>query len=306
MHPLIADLLAHGPVVTDGAWGTQLQARGLGLGEFPDAWNLVHPERVEEVARGYVEAGSRILLTNTFGANRIRLAEQDPSIAGRVTEINRCGVEISRRGAGDRAKVFASIGPTGKLLLSGEVMPGEMMVAFAEQAQALAAAGADALVVESMSDIEEAKLAVAAAKATGLPVVASIVYDSGQHRDRTLMGTTPEQDAVALAEAGADAVGANCGRGIADFVAICRRMRTATGLPLWMKANAGLPELVQGRTVYRTTPAEFAKHVPALVEAGASFIGGCCGTSPEFIREVAARLAKPGQGPRMMQLGNHE
>lgn len=295
MHPLIAELLAGGPVVTDGAWGTQLQARGLGIGEFPDAWNLTHPDRVEEVARGYADAGSRVILTNTFGANRIRLAEQDASFAGRVAGINCCGVEISSRGAGGRAKVFASIGPTGKLLLSGEVTPDEMSAAFAEQAQALAAAGADAFVVESMSDIEEAKLAVAAAKATGLPVVGSMVYDSGQHRDRTMMGTTPEQDAVALAEAGADVVGANCGRGIADFVAICRRMRAVTELPLWMKANAGLPELVQGRTVYRTTPSEFAKHVPALVEAGASFIGGCCGTSPEFIREIAARLAKPGR-----------
>lgn len=292
MHPLLTELLAHGPVVTDGAWGTQLQARGLGIGEFPDAWNLTQSDLVEDVARGYAAVGSRVILTNTFGANRIRLSEQDPSIAGRVAEINRRGVEISRRGAGGRAKVFASMGPTGKLLLSGEVTPDDVSAAFAEQAQALAAAGADALVVESMSDIEEAKLAVAAAKSTGLPVVASMVYDSGQHHDRTMMGTTPEQDAVALAEAGADVVGANCGRDIADFVAICRRMRGATGLPLWMKANAGLPELVQGLTVYRTTPGEFAKHIPALVEAGASLIGGCCGTSPEFIGEVASRLAK--------------
>jgi methionine synthase I (cobalamin-dependent) len=294
MHSLITELLADGTVVTDGAWGTQLQARGLAIGDFPDAWNLAHPDRVEKVARGYVEAGSRVILTNTFGSNRVRLSEQDPALAGRVAEINRHGVEISLRGAGGRAKVFASIGPTGKLLMSGDVTPDEVSAAFVEQAQALAAAGAEALVVESMSDIEEAKLAVAAAKATGLPVVASMVYDSGQSRDRTMMGTTPEQDALALAEAGADVVGANCGRGIADFVAICRRMRAATAMPLWMKANAGLPELVQGRTVYRTTPAEFAKHLPALVEAGANFIGGCCGTSPEFIREIAARLAKPG------------
>jgi len=175
MHPLIADLLADGPVATDGAWGTQLQARGLAIGDFPDAWNLSHPDRVEEVARGYADAGSRVILTNTFGANRIRLGEQDPAIAGRVTAINRRGVEISQRGAIGRAKVFASIGPTGKLLLSGDVTPDEVSAAFVEQAQALAAAGADALVVESMSDVKEAKLAVAAAKTTGLPVVASMV-----------------------------------------------------------------------------------------------------------------------------------
>jgi 5-methyltetrahydrofolate--homocysteine methyltransferase len=293
MHPLIADLLAHGPVVTDGAWGTQLQARGLGVGEFPDIWNLTHPELVEEVARGYLEAGSRVILTNTFGANRIRLSGHEGSLAERMAEINRRGVEISRRGAGDQAKVFASIGPTGKLLLSGEITPDEASAAFQEQARELAAAGAGALVVESMMDIEEAKLAVAAARATGLPVVASMVYDSGRDHARTMMGTTPEQDAIALEEAGADVVGANCGRGIADFPIVCRRMRAATRLPLWMKANAGLPELIQGRTVYRMAPEEFARHVPELVEAGASFIGGCCGTSPGFIREIAGKLAKP-------------
>lgn len=291
MHPLIAELLAHGPVVTDGAWGTRLQACGLGVGEFPDAWNLTRPDSVEAVARDYVAAGSRVILTNTFGSNRIRLAEQGGDLAGRVEEINRRGVEISRRAAGGCARVFASIGPTGKLLLGGDVTPEEVSAAFAEQAGALAAAGADALLVESMTDPEEAILAVAAARATGLPVVASMVYDSGRDHDRTMMGSTPEQDAAALAGAGAEVVGANCGRGIADFPAVCRRMREATVLPLWMKANAGMPELVEGRTIYRTSPGEFARHVPALVEAGASFIGGCCGTSPEFIRAIADALA---------------
>lgn len=292
--PSLFDLgFGDGIVLTDGAWGTQLQARGLPVGEFPDAWNLSHPDRVHAVALEYVEAGSRIILTNTFGSNRLRLADQDPEFLERVEEMNRRGVEISRRAAGTRARVFASIGPTGKLLLGGEVTPEEVTAAFEEQARALAAAGADALVVESMMDVQEALLAVAAAKTTGLPVVASMVYDAGANRDRTMMGTTPEQDAEALAAAGADVIGTNCGRGIADFVPICRRMRAATGLPLWMKANAGLPELQDGRTVYRTTAAEFAGHVPALIEAGARFIGGCCGTSPKFIQEMAAQLSSP-------------
>lgn len=292
--PSLFDLgFGDGIVLTDGAWGTQLQARGLPVGEFPDAWNLSHPDRVHAVALEYVEAGSRIILTNTFGSNRLRLADQDPEFLERVEEMNRRGVEISRRAAGTRARVFASIGPTGKLLLGGEVTPEEVTAAFEEQARALAAAGADALVVESMMDVQEALLAVAAAKTTGLPVVASMVYDAGANRDRTMMGTTPEQDAEALAAAGADVIGTNCGRGIADFVPICRRMRAATGLPLWMKANAGLPELQDGRTVYRTTAAEFAGHVPALIEAGACFIGGCCGTSPKFIQEMAAQLSSP-------------
>lgn len=291
MNPLFTELLRHGPVVTDGAWGTQLQARGLPIGEFPDAWNLTQPARVEEVARAYVEAGSRVILTNTFGANRLRLLDHEPALADRVAEINRAGAEISRRAAGDRAKVFASIGPTGKLLLAGDVTPDEMSAAFAGQAQALAAGGADALVIETMSDPEEASLAVAAAKATGLPVVACLVYDSGKDNDRTMMGTTPEQAAEALAAAGADAIGANCGQGIEGFIPICRRLRAATGLPLWMKANAGLPELVDARAVYRTTPEEFAAHAVPLREAGASFIGGCCGTTPDFIRAVVRALS---------------
>ena len=291
MNPLFTELLRHGPVVTDGAWGTQLQARGLPIGEFPDAWNLTQPARVEEVARAYVEAGSRVILTNTFGANRLRLLDHEPALADRVAEINRAGAEISRRAAGDRAKVFASIGPTGKLLLAGDVTPDEMSAAFAGQAQALAAGGADALVIETMSAPEEASLAVAAAKATGLPVVACLVYESGKDNDRTMMGTTPEQAAEALAAAGADAIGANCGQGIEGFIPICRRLRAATGLPLWMKANAGMPELVDARAVYRTTPEEFAAHAVPLREAGASFIGGCCGTTPDFIRAVVRALS---------------
>jgi methionine synthase I (cobalamin-dependent) len=288
MHSLIQDLLAAGPVLTDGAWGTQLQARGLAVGDFPDVWNLTHAERVAEVARAYVEAGSRVILTNTFGANRVRLAEA--GFAHQTADINRLGVEISRRAAAGRARVFASLGPTGKMLLSGEITPEELSAAFAEQARALAAAGADALVVETMSDLEEAKLAVAAARDSGLPVVACMVFDSGKNKDRTMMGQTPEQVAAALSAAGADVIGSNCGQGVAGFVHICARLRAATDRPIWVKANAGLPELVEGRTVYRTTPAEFASHLPALLQAGASFVGGCCGTSPAFIQALQDQL----------------
>jgi 5-methyltetrahydrofolate--homocysteine methyltransferase len=290
MHPLLEKLLAQPPVLTDGAWGTQLQARGLGVGEFPDAWNLSHPEKVGEVAQAYVDAGSQVILTNTFGANRVRLAEN--SLADRLAEINRRGVEISRRAAQGRAYVFASIGPTGKLLMTGELTGEAMQAAFAEQARALADAGADALVVETMSDLVEAKVAVQAAGATGLPVVASLVFDAGKNKDRTMMGNTPEDAARVLAEAGADVIGANCGQGIEGFIPICQRLRAATPLPLWMKANAGLPEMVDGKTVYRTTAEAFAQHAPALLQAGASFIGGCCGTSPAFIQ--ALKRALPG------------
>jgi len=291
MHPAIQQLLAHGPVVTDGAWGTELQARGLPVGEFPDAWNLTQPDRVAEVAQAYVAAGSQVILTNTFGANRIRLAEN--GLADRVAEINRRGVEISREAAGGKAAVFASMGPSGKLLLSGEVTAEELSAAFAEQARALAQAGADALVVETISDLEEGRLAVAAACQTGLPVVASAVFDSGKDKDRTMMGSTPEQAANALAAAGAEVIGANCGQGIAGFHAICKRLRATTDRPIWIKANAGLPKLVDGRAVYETAPEEFASHVPKLLELGANFIGGCCGTNPEFIRAVVRVVRNP-------------
>ncbi|MGA2864296.1 MAG: homocysteine S-methyltransferase family protein [Verrucomicrobiota bacterium] len=289
MHPLIRQLLALGPVITDGAWGTQLQARGLAVGEFPDAWNLTHADRVAEVARAYVQAGSQVILTNTFGANRIRLGEA--ALAGSVAEINQRGVEISRAAAGDRARVFASIGPTGKLLLSGEVTEDEVRAAFAEQARALAEGGAEALVVETMSDLAEALLAVSGARETGLPVVACMVYDSGKNKDRTMMGTTPEQAAAALTAAGAEVIGANCGQGIAGFAALGQRLRAATDRPIWLKPNAGLPAVVEGRLQYRATPEEFASYVPELIKLGAGFVGGCCGTGPDFIAAIKRHWA---------------
>lgn len=295
MHAMIEKLIAHGTVVTDGAWGTQLQACGLAIGEFPDAWNLAHPERVAEVARAYVDAGSRVILTNTFGANRIRLAEN--SLAERVMEINRRGVEISRKAADGKAGVFASMGPSGKLLLSGEVSAEELLAAFTEQAHALAAGGADALVVETMSDVEEAKLAVAGARTTGLPIAVCMVFDSGKNLDRTMMGATPEQAAQELTAAGADVIGANCGQGINGFLAICQRLRASTDRPIWIKPNAGLPQLVEGRAVYAGTPEDFAGHVPALIAAGANFIGGCCGTSPEFIAAICRHVAANPNSP---------
>jgi methionine synthase I (cobalamin-dependent) len=288
MHELIQQLLARGPVVTDGAWGTELQARGLAVGDFPEAWNLSHPDLVLEVARAYVEAGSQIVLTNTFSANRLRLAEA--GLADRVAEINRTGVNASRTAAQGQARVFASMGPTGKLLMDGSVTPEEIKSAFEEQARILAGAGADGLVIETMSDLAEAELAVGAARLTGLPVVACMAFDSGKDKDRTMMGVTPEQSAEALAGAGADVIGANCGQGIAGFISICRRLRAATDRPIWLKANAGLPTLVDGRTTYNATPDEFASHAIELIKLGANFIGGCCGTRPDFIRAIRQRL----------------
>jgi 5-methyltetrahydrofolate--homocysteine methyltransferase len=288
MHRLIEKLLDGAPVIVDGAWGTEMQARGLPIGGCPDEWNLSHAAQVEEIPRAYAEAGSRIVLTNTFRANRVALAGY--GLAEQVAAINRAGVEISRRAVDGRARVFASIGPSGKMLVAGEVDPDALSAAFREQARALADGGADGLVVETMAELDEARLAMCAARETGLPVVACMVFDSGAALDRTMMGVTPEQAAAELTDAGADVIGANCGQGIAGYVEICRRLRAATDRPLWIKANAGLPEMVDGQVVYRTSPREFASHARALVEAGANFIGGCCGTGPAYIRALVEEI----------------
>jgi methionine synthase I (cobalamin-dependent) len=280
----LRDWLGDGLLITDGAWGTELQARGLAPGTNPDSWNLTHPERVEEVARAYAEAGSQVILTNTFRANGIAMKN---CTEGELDAINRAGVEISRRGAG-AARVIASIGPTGKMMVSGEVSSKEVLAAFEAQARSLAAAGADALLVETMSEIEEARLAVQAARSTGLPVVASFAFDSGKNKDRTMMGATPEAVAAAMVEAGADAVGANCGVGVERVVALCERLHAACDLPVWIKPNAGLP-VMEGTAIRYATSAEFfASHFEALRAAGASFVGACCGSTPEFIRALVA------------------
>lgn len=287
----LPDLVAPGPALADGAWGTELQKRGLAAGECPDRWNLLHPERVADVARCYVEAGSQVILTNTFRANRVALAEY--GLANDTAAICRAGARLSRDAAAGRALVFASMGPTGKILAAEEISPEQVVAAFREQAMALAEGGADALLIETMSDLLEASLALSAARETNLPVWVSFAYDSGRNRDRTMMGVTPEQAARRMTEDGAAGVGANCGVGIAEYVPICRRLRAATPLPLWIKPNAGIPELVDGQPAYRSGAAQFAAQVPALVEAGANIVGGCCGAGPEFIRATARVLAKP-------------
>ena len=290
MHPLIESLIKTGPVVTDGSWGTQMHKRGLKRGQSPDSWNLSHPEQVEDVARQYVDAGSRIILTNTFGASRLSLSNY--KLGDKVPDINRAGVRISKQAAGDRALVFASIGPTGRMLVTGETTKAELQNVFQEQADAQARAGADGIIIETMIDIDEARIAALAAKQTGLPVIVSMVYDSGEDKDRTMMGNSPEEVAAELGKIGIDGIGANCGQGIEAFLPICKRLRQVTDLPIWMKPNAGLPEVVDDSVVFRTTPAEFVQYVPDLIRAGANFIGGCCGTDQEFVKAIRQAAAE--------------
>jgi len=284
MHPLIKSLIKDGTVVTDGSWGTQLQKKGIKRGECPDSWNLIHPDWVEEVARGYVDAGSRVILTNTFQSNRLSLERFD--LGDKCVEINVRGVEISKRASGDKAYVFASIGPSGKMLLTRETTEDELKAVFEEQANALAKAGADGIIVETMIDLAEAKIAALAAKNTGLPVIASLVFDSGENKDTTLMGNTPEQAVKELGELEVDGVGANCGQGIEGYIPICRRLRQATDLAVWIKPNAGLPEVEDEKTIFYTTAQEFVQFVPELIMAGADFIGSCCGSDQEFVIEI--------------------
>ena len=281
---MIAEMIRVRPVVTDGAWGTELQARGLPIGELPDGWNLTRPDLVEEIPSAYVEAGSRIVLTNTFRGNRIALSSA--GLADRVVEINRAGATISKRAAGERAAVFGSIGPSGKMLCMGEISAEELHDVFEQQANALAEGGADGIVIETMGDLQEAQLAVAAAKSTDLPIVACMCFDSGAEKDRTMMGVTPEQAAEGLEKSGADVIGANCGQGIESYVSIASRLAKATDLPIWIKANAGIPKINDGDVVYETTPEQFASQARDLLENGVSFIGGCCGTNPDFIKAL--------------------
>ncbi len=285
----IRELLAERKLLfCDGAWGTQLAERGLPAGEVPERWNLERPDHVRAVAAAYVEAGSDVILTNTFGASRIKLARA--GLDERAEEVNRRGAELSREAAGERALVFASVGPSGEFMAPlGAVNEEQMAACFAEQAGALAAGGADAIVIETMTDLAEAKAALRGVReAASLPAVVSMTFERGMKGFATMMGVRPAPAAAELAAAGADAVGTNCGRGIEDAAEIVALMRAETDLPVWAKPNAGLPQLVEGRTVFPATPEQMAGGVPALVGAGARIVGGCCGTTPEHVRAMVA------------------
>ncbi|MDY6913673.1 MAG: homocysteine S-methyltransferase family protein [Planctomycetota bacterium] len=277
--------------VTDGAWGTQLQRMGLPAGSPPELWNVENASAVEEVARGYVEAGSDVIITNTFGANRFVL--QKHGAGERVGELAEAGAAISRRAAGTQAKVFGSVGPTGRIVMMQEVPAKELSAAYAEAAGALAGGGADAIVLETFNELADAEIALKAVRsACDLPVVVSMTFASGPDKTATMMGDSPA-DLVQMAKANAaDAVGANCGTGPDKYVTIAEMLRQATtqDLPIWIKANAGLPQIVDGETVFPMAPAEFASYVPKLITAGANFIGGCCGTTPEHIRAIRAAV----------------
>jgi len=273
-------------LVSDGAWGTFLQQKGLRPGECPELWCVERRAEVLDVARSYVEAGADMIESNSFGGSGFKLEHY--GLGERAAEINEAAAQISREAAGIGKWVIASIGPTGKMLVADEVTELELYAAFKEQALALATGGADALCIETMSAADEAAIAIRAAREnTGCEVICTFTFQRGAKGYRTMMGVSPAEAAEAAVEAGAQIIGPNCGNGMEQMIEIVKEMRAAAETtPILVHANAGLPKHVNGVDVFPESPEEMAGRVKAVVEAGASIVGGCCGTTPAHIRAI--------------------
>ena len=276
-------------LVADGATGTNLLTRGLPRGVASEQWVLEKPDEIMRLEWDFIQAGAQIVLTCTFGANPFRLNEA--GFAERSIEINHRAVELARKAAQDLPVFIAgSIGPLGKLLKPyGPILPDEAVSAYMEQAQILTDAGVDLLVIETQFDLNEATAAVRAAHAVSdLPLVVSFSYDRGT---RTMMGVNPTKMAAALQELSVDVLGINCGRSLEDNYKALLELRQATQLPIWFKPNAGLPEVDEmGNTRYTLAPNSMAEQTPAWIAAGASIIGGCCGTTPDHLHAIATAV----------------
>ena len=279
--------LSEGVLVADGAMGTFLSLGGHEPGKSLDLLNVENPDLVRAVHRGYVEAGSELILTNTFQGSRPSLERHN--LADRTAELNAAGAAVAREVAGAEVFVGGDIGPTGKVLEPyGDYPTESARAAFAEQAQTLADAGVDCLVLETFSSLDELRVALEAVAEIGLPTFASMSFDPS---GRTAFGVTPEQAAEQLQAAGAAAVGANCGTiSLEEMVGIIGKFRQTTSLPLIVQPNAGKPQQTAAGTIYPEEPEAMAEIAERLRDLGATIIGGCCGSTPDHIRAIAARL----------------
>ncbi len=275
--------MENGPVILDGATGTNLQKAGMPVGVCPEQWILENPDIMIKLQEDYVAAGTDILYAPTFTANRIKLEEY--GLADRLEEMNRELIALSQKAAQGKALVAADMTMTGQQLYPiGDLMFEDLVDVYKEQAEVVADAGADLFVVETMMSLQECRAAVIAIREVcDLPIMVSLTYNPD---GRTLYGTDPATATVVLQSLGADAIGINCSTGPEDMIEPVEKMAEYATIPILAKPNAGLPELENGVTVYKTGPEEFASCGKKLVEAGASIIGGCCGTTPEHIRAL--------------------
>jgi len=275
-------------LVSDGAWGTFLHEKGLKASECPELWNLDRRAEVLEIAQSYVNAGSDIILTNSFGGSPFKL--ESYGLGARTFEINKAAAEISREAAGNQVLVLGSIGPTGKMVFMGEVTEEDLFEGFKEQVRGLIAGGADGIIMETMSDLQEARIAIAAAKSvTNLDIGCTFTFSpTADHEYKTMMGTGIAEYLDMVQGAGADLVGANCGNGTAGMIEIVKQIRRIdTEIPILVHANAGLPIYKDGETVFPESPVEMVSQMKDLVAAGANIIGGCCGTTPDHISMIS-------------------
>jgi len=287
----IFDLLATRPVLFDGAMGTELMKRGLPQGVCPEEWNVDRPNVLKDIHRSYYEAGSDSVSTNSFGANRIKLASH--GLEDRFYELNRAAAELAGEVRPAGRFVAGDIGPTGKFLKpQGEYEEAEFEAAFADQAEALGSGPVDFFLVETMFDLREALCAVRGIRrGSDLPVFVSMTFNRNPRGFFTLMGDSIGRCVEAFEAIGVPVIGTNCTLTSSDLADCIREMRALTSKPLIAQPNAGKPEVSSGDVVVYSQPAEdFARDVPKLVASGARIVGGCCGTDPEFIRQAAAAL----------------
>ena len=273
-------------LVSDGATGTYLQTKGLEPGGCPEVFNTSHPEIVKDMAKDYFDVGSDIVLTNSFGGNRVMLEKY--GFGGRVKDLNRMAVQHACSSAPLRKYVLGSVGPTGEFLEPlGDVSEAKMMEILVEQVTSLEEGGADGVLIETMTALEEMTLAIKAVKEnTKLPVLATMTFDKGPRGFFTMMGVSPEQAVFTLQEAGADVVGSNCGNGIENMWEIAKKMRELTDGFLIINSNAGIPEIKKGQVIYTESPEFMSQYFKQMADIGVNILGGCCGTTPSHIRAL--------------------